>query len=86
MEDWAGHSTIHDLVAEGERVVAQTTLSGRQVGPFVSYRPEGTVAAAFPATGRTFAVSQTRWYRIADGRLVQHRADRDDMGQAVQLG
>ncbi len=40
----------------------------------------------FPATGRNFAVTQTHWFRIADGRCVEHLANRDDMGQALQLG
>ena len=80
------HWEVHEVVAEGDRVVAHTTMSGRQVGPFSFFRPDGEVAQTFPATGRTFAVSQTHWFRIADGQLVEHRADRDDMGQAMQLG
>jgi predicted ester cyclase len=78
--------TIHTLVAEGEWVVARTTMSGRQVGPFVTYTPDGQVGAAFPATERRFAVLQTHWYRVADSQLVEHHADRDDMAQAIQLG
>ena len=78
--------TLHTVVAEGEWVVARTTMSGRQVGPFVTYTPDGQVGAAFPATGRSFAVSQTHWFRVADGQLVEHHADRDDMAQAMQLG
>ena len=77
---------IHEVVAEGDRVVAHTTMSGRQVGPFSFFGPDGQVAQTFPATGRTFAASQTHWFRIADGQLVEHRADRDDMSQAMQLG
>lgn len=78
--------TLHTVVAEGEWVVARTTMSGRQVGPFITYTPDGQIAAMFPATGRTFAVLQTHWFRVADGQLVEHHADRDDMAQAMQLG
>lgn len=78
--------TLHTVVAEGEWVVARTTMSGRQVGPFITYTPDGQVATEFPATGRSFAVSQTHWFRIADHQLVEHHADRDDMTQAMQLG
>jgi len=80
------HWTIHNLVAEGDWVVAQTTMSGRQVGPFVVYTPDGEVGRVFPATGRSFAATQTHWFRIADGQLTEHHANRDDMGQALQLG
>jgi predicted ester cyclase len=78
--------TIHTVVAEGDWVVARTTMSGRQVGPFVTYTPDGAVGQVFPPTGRSFAASQTHWYRVADGQLVEHHADRDDLGQAMQLG
>jgi predicted ester cyclase len=80
------HWEVHEVVAEGDWVVAHTTMSGRQVGPFSFYTPDGDVAQVFPATGRTFAASQTHWFRVSDGRLVEHRADRDDLGQAMQLG
>jgi predicted ester cyclase len=80
------HWTIHTLVAEGDWVVAHTTMSGRQVGPFVTYTPDGEVGRVFPATGRSFAATQTHWFRIADGQLIEHHANRDDMGQAMQLG
>lgn len=78
--------TLHDVVAEGEWVVARVTMSGRQVGPFFTYTPDGEIGQVFPATGRRFAVTQTHWYRVVDGQCVEHLADRDDMGQAVQLG
>ena len=78
--------TLHKFVAQGDWIVTHATMSGRQVGPFITYTPDAEVLTAFPATGRTFAVTQTHWYRIADGKLVHHRATRDDMGQAMQLG
>ncbi len=80
------HWTLHTIVAEGEWVVARTTMSGRQSGPFTTYTPDGQIAQEMPATGRAFAVTQSHWYRIADGQLVEHQAARGDMGQAMQLG
>ena len=80
------HWTLHTIVAEGEWVVARTTMSGHQSGPFTTYTPDGHVAQVFPAPGRRFAVMQSHWYRIADGQLLEHQADRDDLGQALQLG
>ena len=78
--------TVHTVVAEGDWVVARTTMSGRQTGPFVTYTADGEVGQVFPASGRSFAASQTHWFRIAGGQLVEHIADRDDLGQAMQLG
>jgi predicted ester cyclase len=77
---------IHDVVAEGDLVVVHCTMSGRQVGPFVGYEESGEVAQAFPPTGRTFAITQTHWFRMKDGRVAEHWANRDDLGMAMQLG
>ncbi|WP_250007563.1 ester cyclase [Actinoplanes sp. M2I2] len=77
---------IHDAVADGELVVVHCTMSGRQVGPFVSYDERGQVAQAFPPTGRPFAITQTHWFRMKDGLVVEHWANRDDLGLAAQLG
>src|SRR3954452_14256235 len=51
--------TVHRVVAEGDWAVAQTTMSGRQTGPFMTFAPDGEVGQVFPATGRTFAASQS---------------------------
>jgi predicted ester cyclase len=77
---------IHDVVADGDLVVLHTTMSGRHARPFVAYGRDGTPAEAFPPTGRTFAVTQTHWYRTSDGLVIEHWANRDDIGQAKQLG
>ncbi len=77
---------IHDAVTEGDLVVVRTTMSGRQTGPFVAYLPDATVAAVFPPRGRTFAVTQTHWFRMSDGRIAEHWANRDDLGMGQQLG
>jgi hypothetical protein len=45
------HWTIHKLVAEGDWVVAHTTMSGRQVAPFVTYTPDGDVGRVFRPPG-----------------------------------
>jgi len=42
--------------------------------------------AAFPATGRRFAVTQTHWFRIRGGRICEHWANRHDLGMRTQLG
>jgi len=80
------HWEVHDVVAEGDVVVAHVTMSGRQTGTFVGYGPDALPAQAFPARGRTFATTQTHWFRMADGVVIEHWANRDDLGTAAQLG
>jgi predicted ester cyclase len=77
---------VHDTVAEGDLVVAHATMSGKQVGPFVVYGPDGVPSQVFPPTQKRFAATQTHWFRIADGLIIEHWANRDDTGQAMQLG
>lgn len=77
---------IHDVVAEGDLVVLRATMSGRHVRTFVGYGPDARPSEAFPPTGKRFATTQTHWFRMADGKVIEHWANRDDLGTAVQLG
>jgi predicted ester cyclase len=77
---------IHDAVQDGDLVVVHATMSGRQTGPFVAYGPDGTITAVFPPRGRRFAVTQTHWFRMRDGKVAEHWANRDDLGMGQQLG
>lgn len=77
---------VHDTVAGGDLVVAHSTMRGRQTGPFVAYRADASVDVVFPARGRTFAVTQTHWFRVAEGAVLEHWANRDDLGMGQQLG
>jgi len=77
---------IHHVVADGNLVAVNSTMSGRHVAPFAVYTPEATVDTVFPPTGKTFATTQSHWFRLRDGKVVEHWANRDDLGQAKQLG
>lgn len=79
------HAVEH-VVAEGDLVVVDTTMSGRHVGPFVTYDEQGAVDRVWAPTHRGFAVRQSHWLRVRDGRVTEHWAVRDDLGQGVQLG
>jgi predicted ester cyclase len=77
---------VHDAVQDGDLVVVHATMSGRQTGPFVAYGPDGGVEVVFPPLGRRFAVTQTHWFRMRDGKVAEHWANRDDVGMGQQLG
>jgi steroid delta-isomerase-like uncharacterized protein len=70
------HMAIDDVLAEGDKVVLQTTMSGTHQGPFLGVAP----------TGRRFAQRQVHFLRIVDGKAVEHWAVRDDLGFMQQLG
>jgi predicted ester cyclase len=81
------HWEVHDAVRDGDLVVLHTTMSGRQTGPFTAYADDASVEMVFPPRGgRSFAVTQTHWFRMQDGRIVEHWANRDDLSLGQQLG
>lgn len=77
---------VHHVIAAGDVVAFHCTMSGRHVGPFVAYDEDAQVDEVFPPTGKTFAITQTHWFRVADGQVLEHWANRDDLGMAKQLG
>jgi hypothetical protein len=47
---------------------------------------ESKVNEVYPPTGKTFASTQTHWLRIKDDQVIEHWANRDDLGMAIELG
>ncbi len=72
------HYTVEELVAEGDTVVARVTMSGTHRGP-------GPVQG-MPPTGRSVRQDQMHFIHFRDGKVVEHRAVRDDLGMMRQLG
>jgi predicted ester cyclase len=65
-----------DVIADGDKVVVRCQFAARHVGPF----------AGMPITGRRLSVQHIYIWRIADGKLVEHWAARDDARAMRQLG
>ncbi|PWJ25007.1 putative ester cyclase [Branchiibius hedensis] len=78
---------VQDLVVrEADTAVWHGTMSGRHTGDFVTFARDGSVARAFAPTGRTFTVTHTHWMRFQDNQMIEHWANRDDVGMQLQLG
>jgi steroid delta-isomerase-like uncharacterized protein len=67
---------IEDLIAEGDRVVARTTMRGTHRGDFFG----------IPATGRAVTLPGVHVMRVADGKIAEHWGSNDDLGLLRQLG
>jgi steroid delta-isomerase-like uncharacterized protein len=67
---------IDDLLADGDKVVAQTTMTGTHHGEFFG----------IPATGRAVSVSGIHVLTLRDGRIVLHQGVNDDLGLMRQIG
>ena len=67
---------IEDAAAEGDTVAVRGTMGGTHEGDLMGIAP----------TGKRVAVQQTHWFRVADGKVAEHWAVRDDLGMIRQLG
>ncbi len=67
---------VQDVFAEDDRVMARVKLTGTRGGKFMG----------IPPTGRRIEVNEIHVYRLRDGKAVEHRVVRDDLGAMRQLG
>lgn len=70
------HFVVEDLIAEGDPVVARLTQSGTHHGIFLG----------IPPTGKRVRISGVEIFRNADGKIVEHWNNYDDLGLSQQLG
>jgi steroid delta-isomerase-like uncharacterized protein len=70
------HHAVEEVIAEGDTVVLRCTLTGTHLREFMG----------IPPTGRRTEVNEIHIYRLEDGKAVEHRVCRDDMGAMRQLG
>lgn len=78
---------VHESAGDAGLMALHVTMSGRHTGDFVTYQPGTSVVdAVMPPTGKTFAVTQTHWFRIRNGMITEHWANRDDLAMARQAG
>jgi steroid delta-isomerase-like uncharacterized protein len=72
--DWK--VTVHDVIAEGDKVVARATGEGTHLGEYMG----------IPPTHKVVKVSWIAIYRVANGKLVEHWQNIDELGLRQQLG
>ena len=71
-----GYHVIEDLIAEGDKVVGRIVAYGRHEGDLFG----------IPRTGRQIRVSGIAVWRIANGKIVEHWHETDQLGLMHQLG
>jgi predicted ester cyclase len=80
------HYDIHHAVTDGELVVVNSTMNGTHEHPWVMYDDDARVDTVFAPTHKPFAMTQSHWFRMKDGLIFEHWANRDDLGMAMQVG
>ena len=74
-----GHTTIEDLIAEGDKVVLRYTFRGTNTGDFVAPMP-------LPATGKQVTMTGIAIGHLAGGKVVEVLDMSDNLGLLQQLG
>jgi predicted ester cyclase len=69
--------TVEAIVAEGDMVAVRVVSAGTNLGP---------LNGVMPPTGKRFVARQSHWFRVADGKLAEHWANREDLPVMLQLG
>jgi steroid delta-isomerase-like uncharacterized protein len=70
-------NVTEDLIAEGDKVVERWTNTGTHTGaPFFGA----------PASGKKYSVSGISIYRVANGKIVEHWGESNNMTVMQQLG
>ncbi|MEK7324778.1 MAG: ester cyclase [Chloroflexota bacterium] len=70
------HYHVDDVIAEGDRVVQRVTCHGTMKGEFLG----------MPATGKSATWTEMHIVRVANGKIVEHWANVDQLGMLQQLG
>jgi predicted ester cyclase len=70
------HSTVDDILADGDRVITRTTIRATHTGPFRGIAP----------TGRPIAVEVIDIWRVEGGKLKEHWGVFDNLAFMRQLG
>lgn len=70
------HLTTGEMIAEGDKVAYRVTWSGTHKGNLMG----------IPPTEKQVTVTETHIDHIADGKIVRHEGDWDQMGMMQQLG
>jgi steroid delta-isomerase-like uncharacterized protein len=68
--------TVEDMVADGDSVAVRYTMTGTHRGDF----------AGVPPTGKAVVAQSMAFYRLADGQIVEERAQVDMLSVLQQLG
>jgi steroid delta-isomerase-like uncharacterized protein len=70
------HYGIDDIISEGDKVAVRMTMSGTHTGTL----------KGIPPTGKRFSVDYVHWFRLAEGKVAELWAVRDDLTRLQQLG
>ena len=75
---------IVDIITSEDKVVVRMNVTGTHLGVGKMRLNGMPVGAA--ATGKRFEITHMHWFTLRNGQIVDHQANRDDLGLLRQLG
>lgn len=69
-------STAEDVIVEGDKVVERFFVTGTFKGEFMG----------IPPTGKSGGITGINIFRVANGKIVEHWGNSDDLGMMQQMG
>src|SRR6185369_15643413 len=81
--DW--RFEIEDIAEDGDSVVVRARILGTHLGKG-EFPVNGGMLVGVEPTGKSFEVQHIHWYKLRDGQICEHYANRDDIGMMQQLG
>lgn len=76
---------IAEIIAKDDSVIVRTLVSGTHLGKG-EFPVNGGMLAGVEPTGKNFEAQHIHWYKLRDGKIIEHYANRDDIGMMQQLG
>ena len=74
---------VQEMVAEGDWVACRVMVTGKHVS---QPRVASGIHLLTEPDGRSYTYQHIHLFKVVDGLIVQHWANRDDLGAARQLG
>ena len=71
-----GYHVVEDMIAEGDKVMTRLSAYGTQTGELFG----------IPPTGKQVSMTAIAIHRIANGKIVEHWSELDNLGMMQQLG
>lgn len=81
--DW--RFEIAEILAKDDSVIVRTTVKGTHLGKG-EFPVNGGMLVGVEPTGKNFEAQHIHWYKLRDGKIIEHYANRDDIGMMQQLG
>lgn len=77
---------VKEMIGEGDLIALRLKVSGTHQGAPAIGIEAGPLLQQIVPTGRAYSIDHMHFFRMADDKIAEHWAVRDDLGLLEQLG